>query len=236
MSDDDLRRSIGETVGRPVVPVRLDLDEFADFKTWYRDERDFIDDMKLIEYHISLKWLAFEANDVYVDVAAQNCPFAPFVHDRFGTKAYRQDLYYMDHGVHGTDIGGSASHIPLRKGSVTKMSLHNSLEHFEGRSDTGFIREAQRLLSPGGKLIVVPLFIRDRYSEVRDDGWIDSEGVKHLWGIGARFARWYDPAQFQRRIVSRAQKLTATVYYAENIHEVHPSCYPYFALFEKATS
>jgi hypothetical protein len=233
MSEDDLRRSIGETVGRPVVPVQLDLDEFADFKTWYRDERDFIDDMKLIEYYISFKWLAFEANDVYIDVAAQNCPFAPFVHDRFGTKAYRQDLYYMDRGIHDTDIGGSASHIPLRKGSVTKMSLHNSLEHFEGRSDTGFIREAQRLLGLEGKLIVVPLFIRDEYSEVKDAGWIDDEGVKHLWGIGARFARWYDPAEFHRRILRPAKKLTATVFYAENISEVHPHCYPYFVVFQK---
>jgi len=60
------------------------------------------------------------------------------------------------------------------------MSLHNSLEHFEGRSDIKFFKEAQRLLRPGGKLLVVPLFIGDTYSTVNDAGWVDEAGVKHL--------------------------------------------------------
>lgn len=82
----------------------------------------------------------------------------------------------LEKGIHGADIGGNAARIPLQSGSVSKMSLHNSLEHFEGRSDIRFFREAQRLLRPGGKLLVAPLFIGEAYSTVKDAGWVDEDG------------------------------------------------------------
>jgi hypothetical protein len=110
------------------------------------------------------------------------------------------------------------------------MSLHNSLEHFEGRSDIRFFREAQRLLRPGGKLLVVPLFIGDTYSTVKDAGWVDDDGVKHLWGEGARFARWYDLPHFKSRILDRSRHFAVQIHHMDNATEVHPHCFPYFAL------
>lgn len=233
---EDFRRRFEDLIGRAVHPVEIDLDDFAAFKDAYRDPRGMIDDAKLVEYYISYRWLDLGPDDTYVDVAAQDCPFAFFVRDRFGCKVYRQDLYYMKKGVHGSDIGGSAARIPLRAGSVSKISLHNSLEHFEDNNDIKFFRKAQRLLRTGGKLLIVPLFIGDEYSTVNDAGWIDEGGVKHLWGVGARFARWYDLAHFKARILDQSRELAIQVYHVENAAQIDPSCFPYFAMFEKAAS
>lgn len=223
----------GDLLGRPVVATEIDLEDFAGFKGLYRDERAMIDDAKMLEYYISYRWLDLGPDDTYIDIAAQDCPFAFFVRDQFGCRAYRQDLFYLDKGIHGADIGGNAARIPLQSGSVSKMSLHNSLEHFEGRSDIRFFREAQRLLRPGGRLLVAPLFIGEAYSTVKDAGWVDEDGVKHLWGEGARFARWYDLAHFKSRILDNSPHLTVEVYHVDNAAAVDPQCFPFFAMFER---
>jgi hypothetical protein len=51
--------------------------------------------------------------------------------------------------------------------------------------------------------------------------------------VGARFARWYDLPHFEKRILRRSPTLAVTVYYVENIAEIDPSGFPYFAMFEK---
>jgi SAM-dependent methyltransferase len=229
----DFRDRFADLLGHPVASTEIDLEDFAEFKDLYRDQRNMIDNAKMLEYYVSFRWLDLGPDDTYIDIAAQDCPFAFFVRDHFGSRAYRQDLFYLAKGIHGEDIGGNAARIPLPDGSVSKMSLHNSLEHFEGRSDIRFFKEAQRLLRPGGKLLVVPLFIADTYSTVKDAGWVDEEGVKHLWGEGARFARWYDLPHFKSRILDKSPQLGVEVYHVDNAAAVDPQCFPYFALFER---
>jgi hypothetical protein len=231
---DDFNTRFEQLIGRPIIPVRIDKEDFAHFKNLYNDPRDMIDNEKLLEYYISYRWLDFNSEDTYIDVAAQDCPFAFFIRDHFNCKVYRQDLYYLSKGVHGEDIGGDASRIPLPRNSVSKISLHNSLEHFEGKSDIKFFRKAQSLLRRGGKMIVVPLFIGEEYTIETDAGWVDEAGEKHLWGEGARFARWYDLIQFKSRILNNSKKLQVNVYQLENAAEIDPKCYAeYFAIFEK---
>jgi SAM-dependent methyltransferase len=231
---EDFKTRFEQIIGRPVIPVRIEAQDFFHFKTLYSDTRNMIDDEKLLEYYISYRWLEFNATDTYIDVAAQDCPFAFFIRDQFSCRVYRQDLYYMEKGIHGEDIGGDASKIPLPRNSVSKISLHNSLEHFEGNSDIKFFREAQRLLHPGGKLLVMPLFIGDEYMIETDAGWVDEEGVKHLWCEGARFARIYDLPQFKSRILKNSKKLKLQIYHLQNAYEIDPNCYAeYFAVFEK---
>jgi SAM-dependent methyltransferase len=174
-----------------------------------------LDDVKLIEYYVSLKILRFEKFDLYIDIAAQDCPFAFYVHDNFGCQGYRQDLYYFENGIHGCDIGGDACVLPFSNGQVTKMSLHNSFEHFEESADRKFIIEAARVLRPGGLLCVVPFYFGDTYKEDNESGWIDEHGTKHLWGQGARFSRIYDPAQFRDRILLCATGLKGRLHFME---------------------
>jgi hypothetical protein len=221
----------------PVKKISIDPSDFQKFKALYKDERDGIDDQKLLEYYISYTFLDFSEQDTYIDIAAQNCPFAFFVREKFGCKAYRQDLYYLKRGLHGDEIGGDASRLPLKDESVSKISLHNSFEHFEGDSDIHFIQEAQRVLSVGGKMIIVPLFVADQYQIETDAGWIDASGKKRLWGKGARFSRLYDVEQFDKRILQNAQAFTPRFFFIENIREVGENCYgQLFVVFEKTQS
>ncbi|KXK14868.1 MAG: hypothetical protein UZ14_CFX002000886 [Chloroflexi bacterium OLB14] len=223
-----------QITGNAVKSVRLEPTEFSKFKSIYIDRRNGIENQKLLEYFISYQFLQFNASDVYIDIAAQDCPFALFIGDTFHCKVFRQDLYYMKKGIHGTDIGGDASHLPLNRETVSKISLHNSFEHFEGESDINFITEAQRILKVGGKMIIVPTFFEPQYRLEQDAGWLDSDGEKHLWGKGARFSRYYDVEHFQKRIVQNATLFNVQFYYIENISEMGPDCYgQLFAIFEK---
>lgn len=220
--------------GNPIQVMRFEPGEFQEFKTKYRDDRHGVDNQKMLEYFISYKVLDLVPSDVYIDIAAQDCPFAFFIQDVIGCKVYRQDLYYMKRGIHGSDIGGDASNLPLEDGSVTKISLHNSFEHFEGDSDINFIREAQRILPVGGKMIIIPFFFGDQYSVETEGGWVDDKGKKHLWGKGARFNRYYDVEQFEHRIVRNAPAFNIQFVSIANIHEFGPDCYGHmFTLFEK---
>ena len=217
------------------IPVTISLDDFERFKAVYHDPRPSIDDEKYLEYYVSYKWLAFNRGDVFIDIAAQDCPFAWFLRDSIGCRALRQDLYYLASGIsEDGDVGGDAGNLPLPDGYVTKMDLHNSFEHFEGSSDTEFIIEAQRILAPEGKICIIPLNMGLEYSEEHDAGWIDAEGRKHPWGLGARFARQYDPSAFKQRVLDCCHALSVTLYAIENALEISSRCYArYFAIFEK---
>lgn len=230
-------KQIEELTGRFVARIKIDIMDFQYFKTMYKDDRAGVDDQKFLEYYISYKYLDLQSSDTYIDIAAQNCPFAFFLREKFGCRVYRQDLYYLKKGIHGDDIGGDASNMPLKDESVSKISLHNSFEHFEEDSDIHFIQEAQRVLTVGGRLAIIPLFFEDTYRIEQNSGWVDEEGKKHLWGEGARFSRMYDAEQFNKRIIQNSKALTIQFYFIENIQEVGQACYgQLFAIFEKTKS
>lgn len=230
----DISKSLQRLVGKNFKEIRLDPNEFARFCDQYIDPRSGIDAEKMLEYYVSYKLLDFTASDIYMDVAAQDCPFAFFVRDTFGCKVFRQDLYYLEEGIHGEDVGGDASSLPFQDSTISKMSLHNSFEHFEGDSDIAFIQEAQRVLRSKGKLCIVPLFIEAEYQVETDSGWVDEHGKKHLWGIGAQFSRFYDPEQFQKRVLNYCQEFEVEIFEVENAQEMDPSCYlKYFVIMSK---
>ena len=227
-------KQIEELTSHPVSRIRIDSTEFQNFKTMYKDDRFGVNDQKFLEYYISYRYLDLNSSDTYIDIAAQDCPFAFFVREKFECKVYRQDLYYIKKGIHGDDIGGDASNMPLKDESISKISLHNSFEHFEGNSDIHFIREAQRVLAVGGKLVIVPAFFEDGYRVEKKSGWVDEKGKKHLWGAGARFSRWYDVEQFNKRIIQNSPFFKTQFYFIENIQEISRDCYgPLFVIFNK---
>lgn len=229
-----LIQKIEQVLGQPVIPIHLNGDDFALFRALYPDPRGMIDAEKLVEYYISYRWLNFNKQDIYMDVAAQDCPFAFYIQKEFHCKVYRQDLYHFSPGIHGTDIGCDATSIPLRDHSLTKVSLHNSIEHFENDSDSGLIHEMARLIRPGGKMLINPLFIQDQYTIETDAGWVDEKGEKHLWGEGARFSRLYDPERFKSRILDHASGFNIKFYFIQNGQQVDRDIYAhFFAIFEK---
>jgi SAM-dependent methyltransferase len=229
-----LLQEIEQQIGKPVPRLQVNEADFSSFKSRYRDTRSGIDDEKLLEYYIGYTCLDLKPADVFMDIAAQDCPFAFFVRDTIGCRVYRQDLFYLKEGVHGEDVGCDATKLPFPDGALSKIALFNSFEHFEGDNDSLMIKEARRVLRPGGKLCIVPLYIADKYFVEEEAGWVDEKGEKHLWGIGARFARTYDPRSFRERVLQHCPGFTYEVYYLENRQEISPQIHmQYFVIFER---
>jgi SAM-dependent methyltransferase len=191
---------------------------------------------KLLEYFVSLDLLDVRREDVIVDVASEYSIFAQVARRHTGATVYQQDLIYPA-GVHGQRIGGSAAHIPVPDDFADKLVLHNAFEHFEGDADSDFIREAWRVLRPGGVLCILPLFMSDRFAVITDP-LVDRTGV--VWDAGTdvveipwwhvRFARLYDGAHLKQRVLDPGAQFRQVLYHVVNPREVHPRISLHFAL------
>ena len=123
---------------------------------------------KLLEHWIAserLGLLEYGANEIYVDVAAASSPWAHAMRECKGIDAYAIDL---DH------VGRSFRHLPYYRienatatsfadGSVQGASLHCAYEMFLGDDDSQLIREIARILAPGGKVVILPLYLHSHY-------------------------------------------------------------------------
>jgi SAM-dependent methyltransferase len=160
---------------------------------------------------------------------------APGLAERlYGVTCYTQDLEYPA-GVHGKCIGSNADDIPLQDGSVDFMCLHCTFEHFERQADTGFIREVARLLRPGGRVVILPLYLNRNYcnitgetnADTRATIGFDPDATHHCiipeWAN--RFGRHYSPEALLARVWKPALEagLAPELMRARNWDTVHPS-------------
>jgi SAM-dependent methyltransferase len=211
-------------VGYPAAYAAGDLDDGGN-----REE-------KLLEYFVSLDLLKPRDDEVIVDVASEWSIFAEVTRQLTGATVYQQDLIYPP-GVRGYRIGGSAENMPMPDGFADKLVLHNAYEHFEGTADSGFIREAWRVLKHGGVLCILPLFMSERFSAISDP-LVDRRGV--TWDQGAevleipwwhnRFGRLYDAEHLRQRVLDPGRQFRQVIYHVTNAREVHPAICLHFAL------
>ena len=192
---------------------------------------------------MSTEFIEFGPDTVFVDIAACTSPFHQIVRQQFGCKqTYQQDLIFPK-GIHGDKIGGWAHELLLPDQSVDAVTLHCSLEHFEGNSDTLFFQELERVLKPGGRAVVLPFYLAREYTIHVDPAYnflkfhrpaLDPQANLRYCNWSQFFSRHYDPLALQRRILQAAPQLTLTLYKVENFREVHPNCYLRFVgVFEK---
>lgn len=226
----------------PVVELLLDPREVHDFieragyatrhaeyYPWNRTE-------KAVEHFIAAKLLDLRPGDTYIDVASEHSPVPEIYRECFGCTTYRQDLSYSP-GLEGDQIGGDAAAMSLPDGFATAMGLHCSFEHFEGDADIRFVGEASRLLRPGGRVCIVPLYLHSHYATLTDplvpehgDVTFEVDTVVHLWeGWGNRHGRFYDPEHLDQRIRRNLGDLRLQVFHVINADAIDPSCYVRFA-------
>lgn len=119
---------------------------------------------KYLEWHLSLTAARAADARTVVDLGAAYQGFADVLRAAMpGCEAIMVDLAFApglergSAGVHhyGTD---AASLGALDDASVDLVVSHNAFEHFAGGSAGRAVREAERVLRPGGKMIVTPLF------------------------------------------------------------------------------
>jgi SAM-dependent methyltransferase len=185
---------------------------------------------KSLEHFLSARLLGLNAQDRYIDVANNESPVPEIYSSLYGCTCYRQDIAFAP-GVHDRTIGGNADSMPVPDNFASAMGLHCSFEHFEGDSDIGFIREAQRVLSPGGRAVIIPLYLFTHYAILTDPSALPGGGIFFepdatlhcLKGFGNRHGRVYDIPHFVNRVYRNRGNLNIRIFYFENTGEIDPS-------------
>lgn len=176
-------------------------------------------DEKLLEHWIAGERLGlaeYSGDDIYIDVAASSSPWAKTLRERLDLRAYAIDLApvgeaYRDLPYYRTE---NATETSFHDGSVSGVSLHCAYEMFLGDDDTRLIRELARILKPGGKAIIIPLYMHTHYcaystQEYFGKGYCDA-GAKEYLRLdchGIPSSRKYDAQKLQRRVLSPIHEL-----------------------------
>jgi len=236
--------------GFDIVPYEIDNADYqryldlAQYPTYsYLDGgKHYCFPEKSLEHYLAFKFLELEKDDIYIDIANNYSPVPEIYNTISGCVAYRQDMIFPA-GIHGNTMGGNASDLPVCDNFASKMALHCSFEHFEGESDISFIKEVRRVLIPGGKLCILPLYLFSQYSIQLDPEALPSEGmdfetdaILYLFkdGFRTRHARFYDIARLTERICKNMGDLHLKIFYILNEEQINPHCYVKFvALIEK---
>jgi len=120
--------------------------------------------------------------------------------------------------------------------------LHNAFEHFEGDADTRFVHEAARVLKPGGRLCIVPLFMHGRLANQTDPAAIFGapppfDPGAEVWcvrGWHDRFGRYYDVVSLLTRLLAHAGAFRVRLLQFTDSRTFDPEVYLHFAaVFEK---
>ncbi len=192
---------------------------------------------KYLEHFVSFELLRPIASGVLIDVASCRSYF-PTIMRRRGFRVIQQDLEY-EPGLHADRLGGDAAAMDIPSGFADVLTLHCSFEHFEGNTDSRFVREAYRVLRPGGRVVILPLYLHQQYLTLVDpcelatsDVPIDTGSLLVARsGYGNRHGRMYDPKAFIARVCKPAWEigLVPRLYRIENAFGVSPTCYMQFA-------
>lgn len=174
---------------------------------------------KSLEHFVSFQFSSLTGQSLVVDVANAGSAFPQIIHDLFGCRVVSNDLTFPPGEVAlenwHTRIGCNACHLPLADASVDLITLHCALEMFEGDDDKNMAKEASRLLKPGGKMVIIPLYMNEIHHVFRDPAssrrmlpQIDEGSVliyrKNFWGVS--FARFYSVDAFCDRFLANVDR------------------------------
>jgi len=176
------------------------------------------------------------AGETLIDIGSAQSPFSEYVGSQLGLEAYSLDPDYPA-GVHGRRIGSGAEAIPLPDASVDVMTLHCTIDHFESDRDTRFIREAARVLRPGGRVCILPVYFAPAATNICDpamfaaDIGFDSDAeIRRTPRHANRFGRYYSIETFRARILEAAPSLTPTLWTIEGEQRMIPNNYLHYSL------
>jgi Glycosyltransferase len=237
----DLISSSLSQLGIEVIDYTVDIDEYQQF---FQDaeyiknfpQYNFSLPEKSLEHYLAVKFLELNSNDVYIEVGSEADIASKIYPHLYGVSSYVHSSAYPS-GINQNMIGGTVTNLPLPDGFATKMAVHTFCS-LEEDADMGFIKEAARLLKPGGSVCILPLYLFDEYAIQTDPVTAISTGgvnfeedaiVYCSLGWGHRHARFYDPQHLLDRICRNLNGLKLKIYRIKNAKQVDDSCYIQFA-------
>lgn len=215
-----------ESLGIKVVDYNPDPGAFNSFleQRWFPlDYHGGIDSgvwhEKLLEHFIAKDLLAlnsYDPSDVYVDIAACNSPWAAILREKLGIHAYAIDVSPVPEKYKSLQFYRSedATHSSFSSQSVKGASLQCAYEMFTGDNDIKLVYELKRILAPGGKAIVVPLYTHTHYCaystpEYFGKGHSDPNAKEYLridcYGVPS--SRKYDASELKKRVLDPIEAL-----------------------------
>lgn len=148
--------------------------------------------------------------NIYVDIAACNSPWAKALRERRGLSAYAIDLSpvgaaYADLSYYRSE---DATRTRFADASVRGASLQCAYEMFQGNHDRLLIDELARILCPGGTVVILPLYMHTHYCaystpEYFGQGHSDADAKEYIrmdcYGVPS--SRKYDPWRLKKRVL-----------------------------------
>ncbi|MEZ5363106.1 MAG: class I SAM-dependent methyltransferase [Bryobacterales bacterium] len=161
---------------------------------------------KTFEHFVAMRLLRLTERDVFVDLASEGSPLPEIAARLSGCRALAQDIMYPA-GIRDGKMGGDACAMPVEDGFASAAALTCSLEHFESDADTRLFHELARVLRPGGRVVVVPLYVfreaaaqtDPRYSVSVDVEFDEGVPLYCAEGWGNRHGRFYSPETLVER-------------------------------------
>lgn len=251
-SDVELRETERRLEGLciPIQSYHVDKDSFGRFKReltfpgeYHGGENSGIWTEKLLEHYLAFDLLnlrGFSGQDIYIDIAGGSSPWAAMLRERLGLNAFAVDLEVgpgFQHFSHYRQC--DAKSIGFPDGSVRGLSLQCAYEMFTGNDDIEFLQEAHRILVPGGKLIISPLYLHTHYCAYSTpDFWgkgFSDPDVKEYLRLDCRgvpSSRKYSPEVLCERVLRRVSDMGMgfRLFALRNKDEVSPEIYCHFIL------
>ena len=226
----------------------VDIDDFQNYLKKARYPRSYRNTFgelfieKALEHYTSIELMGYNDQVISIDIASSTSPYHAIISNFYSCKSYHQDLIYPP-GIHDLMVGGNATDLPFEDHSISRMTLHCSIEHFENDEDSKFIVEAIQKLTIGGKLFIAPLYLAEVYYNCTDpdlkvNDVIFDRGAKILpiSGWNNRFGRTYDVGAFQNRVLAYCKGVDVSMYFVENVKDVCSKCYLKFIFILEKTN
>ncbi len=235
--------------GMPVADYRVDLTAYAAFKQRMGFPADYhggpgggVFEEKLLEHFIAWDLLGLQhhaARWPYVDIAGASSPWARLL------RAQGLDAWSIDLAPHPSLAGlpyylkGDATASPFEAGSIGSASLQCAYEMFAGDADTRLLADLARILKPGGRVVIAPLYMHlqacyyqspEHYGRPVGDAGAHRTVRRDAWDVAA--SRKYSAATLQQRVwrPALAAGLQPGLQVLRNAAEVGPGVYLHFIL------
>jgi len=227
----------------------VEISDFRKFKkefdfgdTFYGGNDATLFNEKLIEHFIAFQLgiKKMEPSGVYVDIAAFDSPWVELLQKK-GFSAFAIDLESSGNYDHtGCYMKMDATKTGFKDESIDAACLQCAYEMFGGEDDMKLIEEFGRILKPGGRVLISPLYMHTHHCgyctpefwnhrELHDPGAKLFVNTLH-WGIP--FSRKYDVEALERRVLRTVwdNNLCFNILILNNGHDIDKNIYCYFIL------